>query len=178
MRTLTAVSAIAVLALALAGCGGNYSSAPQTTTTSFNAAAVPGTEFASAKVSGVGRVLVDRAGRTVYVLTSPGKKNVPCTDANGCTAVWPNLAFPDGTTSAMAGMGIDSSLLGETKLGDGKWYPLYNGYLMYEYTGDSRRGQANGQGMKSFGGTWYVLKASGQPVKQSSPSGGGGYGYP
>jgi hypothetical protein len=54
---------------------------------------------------------------------------------------------------------------------------------MYEYTGDSGSGQANGEGIKSFGGTWYVLNPSGQPVKSksggSSNSGGsgGGGGY-
>ncbi len=63
------------------------------------------------------------------------------------------------------------------KLSDGETYPTYNGYLLYEYTGDSAPGQTNGQGLQSFGGTWYVLNASGQPVKSSS-SGGGGYSYP
>lgn len=173
MARFATIFAIAALAVALAGCGGG-SKAP--TTTAFNAAAIPGTEFATAKVSGVGTVLVDRRGRTVYVLTSAGKKNVPCTDANGCTAVWPDLAFPEGTSSALAGMGIDSTLLGQTKLSDGETYPTYNGYLMYEYTGDTGNRQANGQGLKSFGGTWYVLNPSGQPVKSSSS--GGGYGYP
>ena len=52
----------------------------------------------------------------------------------------------------------------------------YKGWRVYEYTGDTGSGQANGQGLKSFGGTWYVLNASGQPVKTSSS--GGGYGYP
>ena len=51
-------------------------------------------------------------------------------------------------------------------------YPTYHGWLMYEYSGDSSPGDANGQGIKSFGGTWWVLDASGNPVK----SGGGGYG--
>jgi hypothetical protein len=80
-------------------------------------------------------------------------------------------------------MGIKASLLGTKKLSDGETYPTYNGWLMYEYTGDSGSGQANGEGIKSFGGTWYVLNPSGQPVKSksggSSNSGGsgGGGGY-
>ena len=101
------------------------------------------------------------------------KKNVPCTDASGCTAVWPDLPLPAGTSSAKAEMGANASLLGTMKLSDGETYPTYNGYLLYEYTGDSGSGQANGEGLQSFGGTWYVLNAAGRPVKQS----GGGSGY-
>ncbi len=40
-----------------------------------------------------------------------------------------------------------------------------------------RYGQASGQGIKGFGGTWYVLNASGNPVTASSSAsstGGGG----
>ena len=77
----------------------------------------------------------------------------------------------------MAGSGIDSSMLGTTTLSDGKSYPTYNGWLMYEYVADSGPGEASGQGIASFGGTWYVLSPSGSPIK-AAPSGstaGGGY---
>jgi hypothetical protein len=63
------------------------------------------------------------------------------------------------------------------KLSDGETYPTYNGWLVYEYSGDSGPGQSNGQGIKSFGGTWYVLNASGSPVTTMSggSSSGGRY---
>jgi len=120
-------------------------------------------------------VVVDAKGRTVYTLTSAAQKNVPCTDANGCTAVWPDLPLPNGTSAANAGMGLNASLLGTMKLSDGETYPTYNGYLVYEYTGDTGSGQANGEELKSFGGTWYALNASGTLVKRSSSNGGSGY---
>ena len=119
-------------------------------------------------------MLVDGKGRTVYILTKAGTKNVPCTDASGCTDVWPDLSLPDGTSVATAGMGAKASLLG-TQNANGETYPTYNGYLLYEYGGDGDAGQANGEGIKSFGGTWYALSPSGDPVKKSS--GSGGYGY-
>jgi predicted lipoprotein with Yx(FWY)xxD motif len=119
-------------------------------------------------------VLVDGKGRTVYILTSGGKTNVPCTDASGCTKLWPDLPLPDAVSAAKAGTGVDASLLGTKKLKDGETYPTYNGWLVYEYAGDTGPGQANGQGIKSFGGTWYVLNSSGAPVT----SGSGGSGYP
>jgi hypothetical protein len=47
---------------------------------------------------------------------------------------------------------------------------------MYEYSGDSGPGQSNGQGIKSYGGTWYVLNASGDLVTTSAASSGSGGG--
>ena len=164
-------SAVAVAAI-LAGCGGG-SSKPATTTSSPGSSLNPATKFSTASVSGVGKVVVDGTGRTVYILTSSSTKNVPCTDASGCTKLWPDLPLPSGASAATAGMGINASLLGTMKLSDGETYPTYHGWLMYEYSGDSGPGQAKGQGIKSFGGTWYVLNASGNPV--TSSSGGGRY---
>jgi hypothetical protein len=68
-------------------------------------------------------------------------------------------------TAAKAGSGVQASLLSTMKLSDGETYPTYHGWLMYEYTGDSGSGQANGKGIQSFGGTWYPLSASGTLVK-------------
>jgi predicted lipoprotein with Yx(FWY)xxD motif len=171
---LIGVCALAVAA-AVAGCGGGGgSSTPTTTTGQTGSAKNPGTMFSTAKVQGVGTVLVDGKGRTVYILTANGKTNVPCNDPSGCTAVWPDLPLPDGTSKPTAGTGVDAMLFGTKKIGD-ETYPTYNGWLMYEYTGDSGPGQANGQGIKSFGGTWYVLNAKGDPVTSSSGGSGGGY---
>jgi predicted lipoprotein with Yx(FWY)xxD motif len=162
------VSVLTLVAFSLAGCGGGSGSSPNTTTTrSSRPAAQPGTKFATASVPGVGTVLVDAKGRTVYILTSSGQKNVSCSDASGCTASWPDLPLPDGTSAAEAGMGVRASLFGTMKEG-GETYPTYNGYRMYEYTGDSGRAQANGQGVKSFGGTWYMLDASGKPARSGA----------
>jgi hypothetical protein len=85
-------------------------------------------------------------------------------------------------TAAKAGSGVQASLLGTVKAASGSLYVTYNHWPLYTYTGDSGPGAAHGQGITSFGGTWYVLNASGTPVTSaqsgSSPSsGGGGNGY-
>jgi predicted lipoprotein with Yx(FWY)xxD motif len=172
MKALLTTGGLALI-LVVAGCGGG-SKAP-TTTTATGGAKDPATSFSVANVSGIGKVVVDAHGQTVYILTSAAKKNVACTDASGCTAVWPDLPLPDGTSAATAGSGLDASLLSTMTLSDGETYPTYNGYLLYEYAGDSGPGEANGQGVQSFGGTWYVLDASGMPIKSTNSGGGNGY---
>jgi predicted lipoprotein with Yx(FWY)xxD motif len=87
--------------------------------------------------------------------------------SNGCTKIWPALPLPGGVSGAKAGQGLHASLFGTKTLNDGETYPTYNGWLMHEYVADSGPGQANGQGTKSFNGTWYVLSASGQPITAS-----------
>ena len=164
--SMTALGIVAVVAM-LAGCGSHKSSS------SSSSSGNPSTDFSIASVSNLGNVLVDGNGRTLYILTSGGHTNVPCNDASGCTKLWPDLPLPSGTTAATAGKGLNASLLGTKKLSDGETYPTYNGWLIYEYSGDSSPGDANGQGITSFGGTWSVLNASGNPVTTSTNSGGG-----
>lgn len=172
----------------LAACGGSSSGGAGGASTTPAAAPAssaasgssPGAKFSAAQVPGLGRVLVDGRGHTVYLLTSGGHHNVPCTDGNGCTSVWPDLPLADGMSAAKAGPGVRASLLGAMKSSDGETYPTYNGWLMYEYTGDTGPAQGNGQGIKSFGGTWYAITPAGAPVKsgaKSSPSSSSGSGY-
>lgn len=133
-------------------------------------------------VPGVGTVLVNGKGQTLYMLTSEKGGKITCTDDNGCTKVWPDTELPKGMTAAKAGSGVQASLLGTVKAASGSLYVTYNHWPLYTYTGDSGPGAAHGQGITSFGGTWYVLNASGTPVTSghsqpgSSPSAGGGGG--
>ena len=112
------------------------------------------------------------------MLTSEKGGKITCTGA--CLAVWPETDLPSGSTAAKAGSGVQSSLLGTVKGANGNLEVTYNHWRLYTFAGDSGPGAAKGQGLTSFGGTWYVLNGSGNPVT-SSPSGnassGGGNGY-
>jgi predicted lipoprotein with Yx(FWY)xxD motif len=130
----------------------------------------PSTSFSITTVSGLGSVLVDANGRTVYELSSASVKNLPCTASSGCSSVWTPLPLPTGANGAMATGGAKSSLLSTISAG-GSTYPTYNGWVLYEFTGDTGPGQAAGQGISSFGGTWHVINASGAPISVSSTSG-------
>ena len=155
-------------ALVLAGCGGgsdksstaNAGATTTTTATSTTVESTPGTAFRAADVAGLGSVVVDARGRTVYALTADGRTNAPCEDSTGCTKAWPDLSLPDGTKAATAGAGLQEQLL-STEQANGETYPTYGGWLLYEFSGDSAPGQARGQGIKSFGGTRYAVTASG-----------------
>jgi predicted lipoprotein with Yx(FWY)xxD motif len=140
----------------------------------------------TANVTGVGTVLVNSQGRTLYLLTSEKGGKLTCTDANGCTKYWPDIELPPGVSAATPGTGAQASLLGTVKSATGSLYVTYGGWPLYTFAGDSSPGQAKGQGITSFGGTWYVLSAAGTPITMAAgggaaatttPTTSGGYHY-
>jgi predicted lipoprotein with Yx(FWY)xxD motif len=170
-------------AVTVAACGSSSSGTAAGSPSS--SAPAGGSSAASATISaksvpGVGTVLVNGQGQTLYMLTSEkGGKNT-CTQANGCTQAWPETLLAKGATTAKAGGGAQSSLLGTVKDASGNLEVTYNHWRLYTFSGDSGPGAAKGQGLTSFGGTWYVLNGSGNPVTSSSSgnaSSGGGNGY-
>jgi len=133
--------------------------------------------LSTSQVAGLGTVVVDGRGRTVYVLTADGTTSLPCTDDSGCTKAWPDISLPDGAMAPAAGQGVQASMLGSKQEND-EAYATYNDWLLYEFAGDSAPGQANGEGIKSFGGTWYALTPSGtlvMPAQSGSSQGQGAY---
>jgi predicted lipoprotein with Yx(FWY)xxD motif len=174
-------------ALLLAACGGTPTSGGQASpspTASKSAAAssapATGVTINTATVSDFGTVLVNAQGRTLYTLTSESAGKLTCTTANGCTQVWTEVDLPSGVSAATAEGSAQSSLLG-TETGANGTLVTYNGWPLYTFTGDSQAGQAKGEGLQSFGGTWYVLNASGSTVHSgtatASPSSSGTYSY-
>ena len=128
----------------------------------------------SAKVGGVGTVLVNGAGRTLYMLTADKGDKVTCT-STACTGAWPPLLLPAGTSAPTGGTGVTAAMLGTAKAPSGTQV-TYGQWPLYTFSGDTGAGQANGQGIKSFGGVWHPVAPSGQPVSSSGvSSGGGGY---
>ena len=175
-----ALGAAATLAACSSSSSGTASSTPATVPTSAPASASATAATISLKsVPGVGNVLVNGQGHTLYLLTSEKGGKITCTTANGCTQVWPETVVASGAT-ATAGSGVQSSLLSTVKDASGQLEVTYNHWPLYTFSGDSGPGVAKGQALTSFGGTWYVLSGSGNPVT-SSPSGnassGGGNGY-
>jgi predicted lipoprotein with Yx(FWY)xxD motif len=181
-----ALSAAAVLALAAcsksttAGTGSTSSPSSSATSSSPSANADAAITIATATIPGVGTVLVNGNGQTLYLLSSEQGGKLTCTDANGCTKVWPDTELPSGKTAGIAGAGVQASLLSTVKSPDGKLYVTYNTFPLYTYTGDTKSGTAAGQGITSFGGTWAAITPAGVAATSASSSAkasSSGYGY-
>ena len=188
--------AVAGLAVVGAACGSStHSATPPGSTGSTGstgasastpgATAAPGSAAAytvsAQKVGNAGTVLVNGNGRTLYLLSSEKGGKITCTDANGCTAIWPPDELPSGVSQPVAGTGINASLLSTVRTSTGDLYVTYGGWPLYIFSGDSAAGTANGIGITSFGGTWHAVNTSGNPASPAptppaSNSGGGGYG--
>lgn len=126
-----------------------------------------------------GEILVDASGRTLYLLTADTASSLACT--GGCTGLWPPL-YTKG--KPRAGKGLAEKELGTVKRGS-SLQVTYDGHPLYLYAGDGSAGQVNGEGIESFGGTWYVLSEKGSAVtaaltsakRGSSGSGSSGGGW-
>ena len=145
-------------------------------------AATASVTISAKSVSGLGTVLVNQKGQTLYMLTSEKGDKITCTASSGCLHAWPETDLPSGATAAKAGSGVKASLLGTVKGATGQMEVTYNGWPLYTFIGDSAAGQAKGQGLTNFGGTWYVLNTAGSPVTAKasaahSSGSSGGYGY-
>ena len=122
--------------------------------------------------TGLGKILVDSQGRTLYLFEKDSGTKSTC--SGGCATAWPPLRASGKPT---AGSGAKASLLGTTPRSDGKPQVTYNGHPLYGYQGDSNAGDTNGQGINAFGADWYVLSPSGDEITTASSSSGGGNGY-
>jgi predicted lipoprotein with Yx(FWY)xxD motif len=177
-RPILVGAAILVGGLGAAACGGAASLASSPPRTANLAR--PGTVQVR-NVPGVGPVLVDSAGRTLYLLSADRQEAATCTASPQCAAAWPPLDLAP-TSSPVAGSGIHSPLLSTIMAANGARQVTYNRWPLYTFTGDHGPGQARGQGIHGFGGVWSAVSASGQPATTTAPapmgpssSGNGGY---
>jgi predicted lipoprotein with Yx(FWY)xxD motif len=93
----------------------------------------------TATKAGVGTVIVDSLGCTLYEYTGDAQNAATSTCTGGCATAWPPMhasGAPTAQGSAQQG------LLGQTPSGQ----VTYNGHLLYYYASDSSPSAANGEG--------------------------------
>jgi predicted lipoprotein with Yx(FWY)xxD motif len=142
-----------VLALVLAGTGAGYAAAAPRR-------AVPRYVVGLGQVRGLGRVLVDGEGMTLYLYRPDHDGKSTCTGI--CAKQWPPLVLPRGVTQAKAGRGVAAHLLGTTRRANGELQVTYARWPLYLWQGDYAAGQANGEGDDM--GLWWAVSRLGKPV--------------
>jgi predicted lipoprotein with Yx(FWY)xxD motif len=157
---VSSIGLAGVLAVVLAACGG-----PATTPgSSRGATTAPSYEVLAGNVKGLGTVLVDGGGYTLYLFEPDDHASKStCTDI--CADEWPPLLLPAGIKAARPGRGIHNGLLGTTLRADGTMQVTYNGWPLYLWPDDLSPGQATGQGLNNVGGLWYVVSPEGNAIR-------------
>lgn len=111
--------------------------------------------------TGLGQVLVDGTGFTLYAFSRDGNRKDRCVTISGCAHVWP-LIRTHG--SPRPGHGVKRSLLGTVRIRGGVVQVTYAGHPLYRYSGDVFPGATDYVGARQFGGVWRAVKPTGAPV--------------
>ena len=110
----------------------------------------------------VGRILVDGRGRTLYLFEKDRRGMSACSGL--CTTYWPPL-LTNG--KSLASKGAKRSLLASIRRADGSRQVTYAGHPLYFFSGDSKRGQTNGEGLTDFGALWDAVSPAGKGIDRN-----------
>lgn len=172
MKRMTLLAAVAVAGLLiLASCSSDsdsgsdpYGSSSDTTaaadtdTPEADADAVApagGDTLAVADIDGLGEALVDAEGFTLYLFTNDEGTTSACADA--CLDTWP-AAVADG--EPVVGDGVDATLV-STADAAAPDQLVYNGHLLYRFSGDAAPGDANGAEIPN----WHAVDVNGDAIE-------------
>jgi predicted lipoprotein with Yx(FWY)xxD motif len=166
--TLIAAAALA-FGIAVAACGGSSSSsaAPASGTNASAGGGAGGygggggSSSASAVTlktasSPLGSILVDQDGKTLYLFEADSKNKSNC--SGGCLDLWPPIM---ANGKATAGSGVSAGMIGAAT---GSSQVTYAGHPLYWFSGDTKAGDTNGEGLDDFGGEWYAISPAGTAV--------------
>jgi predicted lipoprotein with Yx(FWY)xxD motif len=147
-----------------AGMYGSGQTSPSTATNAATAATL------GVGKTGLGQVLVNSAGHTLYLFEKDQNGRSACEGT--CAGYWPPLISKG---QPMALRGLNQALVGETTRADGTKQVTYAGHPVYMFVQDTKAGQTNGEGLTDFGGAWDALSPSGASIEagQSGAQGSG-----
>jgi predicted lipoprotein with Yx(FWY)xxD motif len=113
----------------------------------------------SLRQTGLGQILVNARGRTLYLFMKDRNGRSACSAS--CATYWPPLMKTDKVT---VGPGVKRALVGTTKRANGRLQVTYNRHPLYTFALDKSAGQTKGQGSSNFGAKWYAVSARGSAV--------------
>src|SRR3954447_9532749 len=169
-RLLGGATAVALSSAAtIAACGGGSSTTAAATPKGPTGSAAT---FGVASNSGLGKILVNSNGLTLYLFKKDTGTKSTC--AGACATNWPPLR---ASGKPLAGTGLSTSKVGTTARSDGKPQVTYNGHPLYLFQGDSAPGQTSGEGISAFGAAWFAVSPGGNQVNATGSGSGGAGGY-
>jgi predicted lipoprotein with Yx(FWY)xxD motif len=157
-RALLAAGGLAAVVCAVAGCGGSPAGAGRPVAATGQAVTIR-----VRSLPGVGTVLVNSGGYTLYMFEPDVRRRVTCTKL--CTANWPPVKISAGGR-LVAGSGVRADLLGSDPDPSGGRVVTYNGWPLYTYSSDVQPGEDTGQALDLNGGDWFLMRPSGAPLTQ------------
>lgn len=108
--------------------------------------------------------LTTTKGRTLYSLSAETKGRFICTGS--CLSTWHPLVVKAGVTP------IGPVKLGTIERPDGRTQVTFKGRPLYSFGGDTKAGEANGEGIKDVG-TWHaasISKLAPKPEPEPTPN--------
>ncbi|HEX4466349.1 MAG TPA: hypothetical protein VH025_04120 [Solirubrobacteraceae bacterium] len=137
------------------------------------------TVSSSANAALAEKVAVNAEGRTLYSLQGETTHHLLCKTST-CLHAWPPLTVPSRSVKLHLGKGVTGHLA-VIRRANGTLQVTLRGMPLYRFSGDSKRGQANGEDIESFGGTWHAAAASvgssGAPAMPAPSPSESPYGY-
>ncbi|MEC3978829.1 SCO0930 family lipoprotein [Amycolatopsis sp. H20-H5] len=112
------------------------------------------TKLAVAEAGGLGQVLTDKDGMTLYRFNKDTAKPPKSTCDGDCAKTWP----PVTSRGEVEATGVDKSLVGKVTRADGSEQVTVGGWPLYKFSKDTKAGDTKGQGVS---GTWYAANAKG-----------------
>ncbi|MBM0232312.1 hypothetical protein JNW91_10825 [Micromonospora sp. STR1_7] len=113
-------------------------------------------QLTASKAGDLDPVVVNGAGLTLYRFDKDSN-NPPTSNCNGdCATTWPPVTVTPGGKIFIAG--IKKSAVGTVRRADGTRQVTINGWPVYRFAKDTKRGDTLGQGV---GGTWFGVTPNG-----------------
>lgn len=150
-------------AVVVAACGSSSASkAKSTDTTASTTTTTTGSTDATSTTlqlvtTTLGKVVADSDGKVLYLYVPDGTSTVSKVSA-ATLAAWPPVK---ATGVPTLGPGLTAKSSTGTQPNGEKWV-MYNGHLLYGFTGDTKAGDVNGNALANI---WYAVTAAGEPVQ-------------
>jgi predicted lipoprotein with Yx(FWY)xxD motif len=169
-----AIIGIGAAALALAACGGGYGSDESSAAGDGPGGGAADAEDAADAApvgqadTGLGTVLVDAEGLTLYGLTDDTDGTSTCDGA--CADAWPPLTVDSRDLPE----GLDPGIFSVIERSDGTFQLAAADQPLYRFAGDARPGDTNGQGS---GGVWFAAAPDGSLIGHDDGAAAAGSAY-